>query len=549
MMSGKDCVRAAAVSLTLVLTAPTPAAAQKPAFVDAFVAFHSALFGTYGDEGPEVTAALEQMSASLDVWEQSRKKTEAELRARPTPAPSDWAIFYADARQFDAAITAMRNAVASEPASVQHYVYLGRLHEEVGQRAEAGAAYQAARALDPSDPVAAYLIGLQLSATGAADDSDRQAALQPLLATLMRAHDGPGLASKRPLPQFALIDDLSAPARVFAPAAYASGFALALQGRFREAIEIFRAAAAQDPLVTDPAGRSPNLLRGITALRQRRGQPAAEALEAVVREHPSSSEAHRVLGIVYRAVGRLPESIAQFEEAVRLAPGDERAQVALGSALIEARRLEDAERALRAAIARLPASGEARWALADVYERQERGHEAIQVLEQSASLIVVAGKVHLYWRIAQIAHAQYRDYQRAIDVLTPRMRLVPNEPHAHKDLGLAYSRAGRDEEALLELLMTRLLGYEDAETLTAIGQIHLNQNRLERAETALVRAVSLDPALAEARYALGRTLQRLGRAAEAGEQMHAFDRLRAAAFEEQRLKYERAAGGGGARPN
>jgi tetratricopeptide (TPR) repeat protein len=547
MMFAKDCVRAAAVSLTLVISAPTSAAAQKLAFVDAFVAFHSALFGTYGDEGREVTAALARMSASLDVWEQSRREAEAELRGRPTPAPSDLALFYADARQFDAAIAAMRDAVAAEPSRAPLYLYLGRLHETVGQRVEAAAAFQVARALDPSDPVAAYLIGLHVSETSppsdtpAADDSDTQAALQPLLATLMRAHDGPGLASKRPLPQFALIDDLSAPTRVFAPAAYASGFALAVQGRFREAIEVFRGSVAQDPLVIDPAGRSANLLRGIAALRQRRGEPAAEALEAVVREYPSSAEAHRVLGIVHRAAGRLPESIAQFEEAVRLAPGDERARVALGSALIEAGRLEDAERALRDAIARLPASGEARWALADVYERQDRGRDAIRVLEESASLIVVAGKVHLYWRIAQIAYAQHRDHRRVIDVLTQRMRLVPNEPHAHKDLGLAYSRAGRDEEALLELLMTTLLGYEDAETLTAIGQIHLNQSRLERAEAALVRAVSLDPAFAHARYALGRTLQRLGRAAQAGEQMKAFDRLRAAAFEEQRLKYEREA--------
>jgi len=177
-----------------------------------------------------------------------------------------------------------------------------------------------------------------------------------------------------------------------------------------------------------------------------------------------------------------------------------------------------------------------------VYERQDRGAEAIRVLEESTALIVVAGKVHLYWRIAELAHLLHRDHRRVIEILTRRMRLVPNEPHAHKDLGLAYSRAGRDNEALLELLMTRLLGYEDAEMLTAIGQIHLNQSRLEQADAALARAVSLDPAFAQARYALGRTLQRLGRAAEAVEQLNAFDRLRAAALEEQRLKYEREAG-------
>jgi tetratricopeptide (TPR) repeat protein len=483
-MLAKRRVLVAAVSLALLLGASTPSSAQQAAFVDAFVAFHSALFGTYGDEGPEVTAALERMAASLGPWE-SR---------------------------------------AAE------------------QRTEAAAALQAALTRDPSDPVAAYLIGLRLSEAATADGSDPHEALQPLLGSLMKALEGPGLPSKQPLPHFALVDDLSAKTRVFAPAAYEGGFALALAGRFREAVDAFRAAAAQDPLVVDPAGRSANFTLGLTALRQRRGKPAADALEAVVREFPASAEAHRVLGIVYRAAGRLPDGITQFQEAVRLAPRDERSRVALGSTLIEAGRLEEAERALRDAIVQLPASGEAKWALADVYERQDRGADAIEVLDDSTSLIVVAGKVHLYWRIAQLAHLLHRDHRRVIDILTRRMRLVPNEPYAHKDLGLAYSRAGRDDEALLELLMARLLGHEDAETLTAIGQIHLKQGRLDRAEAALGRAVSLDPSRAEARYALGRALQRLGRSAAATEQLEAFDRLRAAALEQQRVKYGREAG-------
>ena len=102
-----------------------------------------------------MTAALERMSASLDVWEQSRREAEAELRARPTPVPATGAV-YADARQFDTAIAAMRDAIAAEPSRAPLFLYLGRLHETVGQRAEAAAAFQAARALDPSDPVAAY---------------------------------------------------------------------------------------------------------------------------------------------------------------------------------------------------------------------------------------------------------------------------------------------------------------------------------------------------------------------------------------------------------
>jgi tetratricopeptide (TPR) repeat protein len=545
----------AAAALVLVLCAAPPAAAQPAAFVDALIAFHSALFGTYGDEGVEVTAALDRMAAALDAWERAQDGMDAELRRRGAATPVDRALFHAGHQQLEAAVSAMQEAVAAEPTRAPLRVYLGRLHDALGQPAEAAAAFDAARALDPSDPVAAYLVALHLMERAAIEPAGADAAqraLTPLVATLMQAgmeanQRGPRPAPKPILPHFALVDDLSAPTRVFAPPAYEPGFTLITQRRFREAIAFFRAAVARDPLVSDPAGRSERVRGGIAALRARRGPAAIEQLEAAVREHPASSEARRVLGVAYRASRRLPEATASFEQAVTLAPEDERARVALGSSLTEAGKLDEAERVLRDAIVHLPASGEARWALAEVYERLDRGADAIRLLEEAASLIVVAGKAHLYWRIAEMAHGYHRDHARVIDVLTRRIRLVPNEPIAHKALGLAYSRAGRDEEALLELLMATLLGHEDAEMLTAIGQIHLRQNCpasacLGRAEAALARAVALDPGFAEARYALARTLQRLGRTAEAAGHLEAFDKLRQKAFDDQRRTFERESG-------
>jgi tetratricopeptide (TPR) repeat protein len=537
-----------ALVMGTVLCTATPAAtqtaaqpaAEPAAFVDALIAFHSALFGTYGDEGTEVTAALDRMVVALDAWERAQAQMDAELGRGGTAAPVVRALFYAGHHQLEAAILATREAIAAEPSRAPLHVYLGRLHDALGQRAEAAAAFDAARSLDPSDPLAAYLAGLHLIERAVTDGGED--ALARVVATLMRAVDRRG---PRPVvPHFALIDDLAAPTRVFAPPAYEQGFTDITRRRFREAIASFRAALAQDPLVSDPAGKSERVRGGIAALRARRGAAAIEQLEAAVREFPGSSEARRVLGIAYRAAGRLPEAAASFEQAVTLAPADERARVALGSTLAEASKLDEAERVLLDTIVRLPASGEARWALALVYERLDRGDEAIRVLEQAASLIVVAGKASLYWRIAQMVHGYHRDHARVIELAARRVRLMPNEPHAHKDLGLAYSRAGRDNEALLELLMATLLGHEDAEMLTAIGQIHLRQECegsgcLARAEAALLRAVSLDPGFAEARYALARTLQRLGRAAEAAEHLSAFDRLRQAAFDEQRRTFER----------
>ena len=155
---------------------------------------------------------------------------------------------------------------------------------------------------------------------------------------------------------------------------------------------------------------------------------------------------------------------------MRLAPRVARARLALGSTLMEAGRLDDAERALRETSEILPASGDARWALADVYERLDRGTDAVASLEAAAALTVMAGKAHLYWRIAQLAHGYWRDFPRVIAMVSRRTWLVLNEPHSHKDLGLAYDRAGRADEALTELLMATLLGYEDGEMLGAMGQ-------------------------------------------------------------------------------
>jgi tetratricopeptide (TPR) repeat protein len=254
-----------------------------------------------------------------------------------------------------------------------------------------------------------------------------------------------------------------------------------------------------------------------------------------------------VLGVAYRATARLAESIRHLENAVRLAPGSERARVTLGDTLAEAGKLPEAERVLRDTIAALPKSGGARWALARVYERMNRGLDAIATLEEAGALTVVAGKAALYWRIAELAH-RHQDYERVVAALASRARLLPNEGHAHKDLGLAHMRIGRSDQALVELLMATLLGVEDAETLTAVGQIHLGAERFDDAERALRAAIARDPSNAQARYAMGMTLTRTGRADEAKSHLDEFRRLRAAALSEQQRQFEKEAKPAGALP-
>ena len=525
-MRGGLCLFAVAASL---LAAPATAAAQKDVFIDAFISFHSSLLGTYGDEGALIESEFARLTASLEVWERSATAAEADLKKR-SATPGEFALHYVEQQQLEPALAAMNSAIAEQPNRGSLYLYQGQLLEALQRPAEAIRAFAKARQLAADDPLAAYFVASRSS--GSTD-------LAPLVATLLAAVDRPRSFPQRPFADLTLLRDLSSKSPVFAPAAYVQAFAAFRDRRFREALNQFRESLARDPLLADPAARSVTRLAGVAALRANDGKEAIARLETAVTASPESSEARRALGIAYRAVRRLSDSITQFELAVRLRPEDERARIALGTTLAEAGRLEDAERELRNTIKALPASGAAHWELADLLDKQNRGAEAIQILESAAGLPVVAGRTHLLWRIAEMAHQYRRDSDHVISEASQMVRLVPNEWGGYKDLGLAYYRAGRDDEAAIELSMAALLGHEDGEMLGALGEIHLNAGRLDRAAATLFRAVALDPMLAQARYVLARTLQRLGRNDEAKEQLTAFSKLRTKARDVLREQFEK----------
>jgi Flp pilus assembly protein TadD len=125
-----------------------------------------------------------------------------------------------------------------------------------------------------------------------------------------------------------------------------------------------------------------------------------------------------------------------------------------------------------------------------------------------------------------------------IEPLRRRTRLIPNDARAHTDLGLAYTRIGRTNDALIELVIASLIGPDDAEALAAIGQIYFDAGNYAAAETVLRRAIVLAPTQLQARYLLGHTLARLKRGAEAQQQLAEFGKLRAAVLDNDRRLFE-----------
>ena len=153
----------AVLAVAFLFSLPVLARAQKSAFLDALIEFHSALPGPYGDEGPQIIAALDRMATSLDAWERVNRDAEQALSARPGTTPADLALLYIDEQRLDDALDAMNRAITAEPRHAPYYVLRGLLLHATGRTMQAGSDFDAAHTLDPSDSIATYLLAAHLA--------------------------------------------------------------------------------------------------------------------------------------------------------------------------------------------------------------------------------------------------------------------------------------------------------------------------------------------------------------------------------------------------
>ena len=97
-------------------------------------------------------------------------------------------------------------------------------------------------------------------------------------------------------------------------------------------------------------------------------------------------------------------------------------------------------------------------------------------------------RARCYGQLAGLAQG-HLDYDRAVTLQELRVALTPNNAAAHKALGRAYVEQGREDTGYAELVTALLLDPLDAETLTALGQLHLAAGRTPQAVAALERAL------------------------------------------------------------
>src|SRR4030095_12574156 len=187
--------------------------------------------------------------------------------------------------------------------------------------------------------------------------------------------------------------------------------------------------------------------------------------------------------------------------AIRLVPDDERARVTLADVLAEYRRLPEAERELTQAIDAAVRSGRVYYQRSQVYERQSLLPQAASGYRDSEAFGPFIGRDEFYRALGSLLVNQ-DDFDGAGAAYTRRIDANPNSGEAHRQLGEIYFLQGRDEEALTEFLVTTWLDPQEAKSTAAAGEAPGRTLQWADATVALERALSLDPSVKEARYAL-----------------------------------------------
>lgn len=166
-----------------------------------------------------------------------------------------------------------------------------------------------------------------------------------------------------------------------------------------------------------------------------------------VAKRPNNLRAHYDLAHALAQRGRLPEAIAQYEQALRINPNNADAHNNLGAALKDMGRLPDAIGEYEQALRIKPEFAEAHNNLAVALMKQGSLPEAIRECEQALRLKPDLAVAH-----HNLANALFQEgkVSEAIGEYEQVLRINPDYAEAHNNLGVALQRQGRVPEAITE---------------------------------------------------------------------------------------------------
>ena len=236
--------------------------------------------------------------------------------------------------------------------------------------------------------------------------------------------------------------------------------------------------ARQDPSQTASPETRALLVEGSQALQRGENAAAAEAFRKALAASPDSVEIMNDLAIALGREGKGQESIAMYQRALKLKPGDLVTSANLGIAYFRSQQYAPALPFLQK-LAQVRPSFQSYELTGLTLFALDRFAEAAHYLEQASRLqpsdmttLDMLGKAYL----------KSRNYQGAVDVFTRVMAVNPNSAEAHMLMGMAYDKLQREAEAEREYQAAAKASPAFMGVHSGLGLIYLREGKSDLAE-------------------------------------------------------------------
>jgi len=243
----------------------------------------------------------------------------------------------------------------------------------------------------------------------------------------------------------------------------------------------------------------------------------AEA-EGVLKEDPKNLPARRILGRIYvRSLGDMEsagaqkdiveQAIQQYREVVRLDPDDTESALWLARLYRIAQQDKQAEATLRAVLQHEPEEERAVRQLALLLLDQDRGPEAVALLEPEAKKAASPEWSTLLGE----AYAKTHNYAASEAACRLAVGMQADDPAARKCLGEALLLEEKYDAALEQYQRLAELEPNDPEHFLRLALIYRRMGQLDKAEESLMRAKQDAPGSLEVIYNEALTYRAQGR--------------------------------------
>jgi tetratricopeptide (TPR) repeat protein len=276
-------------------------------------------------------------------------------------------------------------------------------------------------------------------------------------------------------------------------------------------------------------------------MREGRLEEAGVGFSDVIKQSPAFAAAYFNLGLVRQEQGRYGEAIPSFQKALTLQPKLRGASLFLGIVEFRLNHLDKAASAMQNETAAYPKDGNAWMWLGVVRLAQDRSQEAADALDRAAKLkpddpdiLYHRGRAHLLvskdsyaemfkidshsWRVHRVMAQANAEADRHVDAIAEyeaAIKLAPNQPGLHEELGSEYRNANKIPEAEAAFGRELEINPQNVLAMYKLGAIAVEQGNGAKGKELMEVAQRERPDLVHLDYNLGRAEMLLGNDAAA----------------------------------